>query len=181
MLEAARATGLEGILAKRRRHQSTNRAAAATGSRSKSSPPADFVICGFTHGERDYFSSLVLGVYDHGELVHVGQVGTGFNEKSLTRHLFQAIEPLIVQKSALREPGKALRDVTWVKPELVCRDQVSRSGRRMDCCARRRSWICGRTRIRRTSCVKPRLKCRRKPRHHSFNASPSPQPSPARN
>jgi len=42
-----------------------------------------FVIGGFTHGERDYFSSLVLGLYDHGKLVHAGQVGTGFNDKSL--------------------------------------------------------------------------------------------------
>ena len=32
----------------------------------------DFVIGGFTHGERDYFSSLVLGLYDHGKLMHVG-------------------------------------------------------------------------------------------------------------
>ena len=41
------------------------------------------MICGFTHGEREYFSSLVLGLYEGGQLVHAGQVGTGFNDKTL--------------------------------------------------------------------------------------------------
>ena len=59
---------------------------------------ADFVIGGFTHGERDYFSSLVLGFYEDGKLVHVGQVGTGFNEKSL-KEIYSKIEPLITKKS----------------------------------------------------------------------------------
>ncbi len=117
MLEAARANGLEGIVAK-------TRAGKYEGRRSrdwvkiKVTSSDEFVIGGFTHGERDYFSSLVLGLYDGDKLTHAGQVGTGFNEKSL-KEIYSKIEPLITKKSPFSGNVKALRDVTWIKPELV--------------------------------------------------------------
>ncbi len=117
MLEAARANGLEGIVAK-------VRASRYEGRRSrdwlkiKINSTDEFVIGGFTHGERDYFSSLVLGRYDGDKLVHAGQVGTGFNEKSL-KEIYDKLEPLITKKSPFSGTVKALRDVTWVRPELV--------------------------------------------------------------
>ena len=117
MLEAARAHGLEGILAKRRDSKYESRRS-RDWVKIKVVTTGDFVIGGFTHGERDYFSSLVLGVYDQGQFVHVGQVGTGFNEKSL-KDIYAAIEPLIMKKTPFAGPVKALRDVTWVKPQLV--------------------------------------------------------------
>ncbi len=117
MLEAARQLGLEGILAKRRGSKYQGRRS-PDWLKVKVVSTEDFVIGGFTHGERDYFSSLVLGCYERGKLVHVGQVGTGFNDKSL-REIYSRIEPLITKKSPFPGPVKALRDVTWVKPELV--------------------------------------------------------------
>jgi bifunctional non-homologous end joining protein LigD len=117
MLEAARAHGLEGILAKRRASKYEGRRN-QDWLKIKVNWRQEFVIGGFTHGERDYFSSLVLGLYDHGKLVHAGQVGTGFNDKSL-REIFARLEPLIIKKSPFSGAVKALRDVTWVKPELV--------------------------------------------------------------
>ena len=42
-----------------------------------------------------YFSSLVLGVYRGDELVHAGQVGTGFNDKTI-RKIYAALQPLVV-------------------------------------------------------------------------------------
>ena len=119
MLEAARLNGLEGIVAKRRDSKYTGRRS-ADWLKIKVVTEDDFVIGGFTHGERDYFSSLVLGTYENGKLVHTGQVGTGFNNKSL-KEIFAQIEPLIVKKSPFAGSVKALRDVTWVKPELVAR------------------------------------------------------------
>ena len=117
MLEAARQHGLEGIIAKRRtsRYQSRR---TTDWLKIKVVSQQEFVIGGFTHGERDYFSSLVLGLYDRGKLVHTGQVGTGFNEKSL-KEIYARLEPLIIKKSPFTGTVKALRDVTWVKPELV--------------------------------------------------------------
>ncbi len=45
-------------------------------------------------------------------------MGTGFNDKSL-KDIYSRIEPLITKKSPFSGTVKALRDVTWVKPELV--------------------------------------------------------------
>ncbi len=117
MLEAARAHGLEGIVAKARASKYEGRRS-RDWLKIKINTSDDFVIGGFTHGERDYFSSLVLGRYDGDKLVHAGQVGTGFNEKSL-KEIYSKLEPLITKKSPFTGPVKALRDVTWVKPELV--------------------------------------------------------------
>jgi bifunctional non-homologous end joining protein LigD len=117
MLEAARANGLEGIVAKSRKSKYEGRRS-RDWVKVKVISSGDFVIGGFTHGERDYFSSLVLGLYDGDKLTHAGQVGTGFNEKAL-REIFSKIEPLITKKSPFTGTVKALRDVTWVRPELV--------------------------------------------------------------
>jgi bifunctional non-homologous end joining protein LigD len=117
MLEAARANGLEGIVAKARGSKYEGRRS-RDWVKVKVVTSDDFVIGGFTHGERDYFSSLVLGLYDGQKLTHAGQVGTGFNEKSL-KEIYGKIEPLITKKSPFTGTVKALRDVTWVQPELV--------------------------------------------------------------
>jgi bifunctional non-homologous end joining protein LigD len=117
MLEAARANGLEGILAKRR----TSRYESRRGQdwfKIKVNWQQEFVIGGFTLGERDYFSSLVLGLYSGGKLTHAGQVGTGFNDKSL-KYIYSKLEPLITKKNPFVGSVRALRDVIWVKPELV--------------------------------------------------------------
>jgi len=117
MLEAARANGLEGIVAKTRTSKYEGRRS-RDWLKIKINTSDDFVIGGFTHGERDYFSSLVLGRFDGDKLVHVGQVGTGFNEKSL-KEIFAKLEPRIVKKSPFTGTVKALRDVTWVRPEFI--------------------------------------------------------------
>ncbi|HTC35280.1 MAG TPA: DNA ligase D [Bryobacteraceae bacterium] len=117
MLEAARANGLEGIVAKTRTSKYEGRRS-RDWLKIKINTSDDFVIGGFTHGERDYFSSLVLGRFDGDKLIHAGQVGTGFNEKTL-KEIFAKLEPLIVKKSPFTGTVKALRDVTWVRPELV--------------------------------------------------------------
>jgi bifunctional non-homologous end joining protein LigD len=117
MLEAARANGLEGIVAKTRGSKYEGRRS-RDWIKVKVISSDDFVIGGFTHGERDYFSSLVLGLYDGQKLTHAGQVGTGFNEKSL-KEIYSKIEQLITKKNPFTGTVKALRDVTWLQPELV--------------------------------------------------------------
>jgi bifunctional non-homologous end joining protein LigD len=118
MLEAARQSGLEGVIAKRADSPYEERRS-PDWVKIKATNRQEFVICGFTHGEREHFSSLVLGLYQKGKLIHVGQVGTGFTNKSL-KEIYGRLEPLITKKSPFRQAAKALRQITWVKPELVC-------------------------------------------------------------
>ncbi|GAB2531250.1 DNA ligase D [Rufibacter soli] len=79
------------------------------------------VIAGFTQpqGSRIHIGALVLGVYEGKELKYVGQSGSGFNKKSL-EDLIARLEPLVQEKSPFKEKVGLSREVTWVKPELVC-------------------------------------------------------------
>ena len=58
-------------------------------------------------------------VHEKGKLVHAGQVGTGFNDRTI-REIYQKMKPLVVEKAPFRAKMKIPRDVTWIKPELVC-------------------------------------------------------------
>ena len=117
MFEAARQMGLEGVVAKDRR-------STYEGRRSKSwlklkvLNEQEFVIAGFTKGEREYFGSLVLGVHENGALRHAGQVGTGFDHKTM-KAIYERLEPLITKTSPFAAKPR-IKDVTWVRPEVVC-------------------------------------------------------------
>ncbi len=80
------------------------------------------VIAGWTGGRgrrTDQLGALILGVYDGDDLVHCGQVGTGFNEATL-RDLRRRLDALAVQESAIHPPPRPSEPATWVRPELVC-------------------------------------------------------------
>ena len=118
MLQAAKSTGLEGIIAKR-----ASSAYQSTRSRDwikvKIVAQQEFIICGYTAGERDYFGSLVLGLYDTGKLVYVGNVGTGFDQRMMEQ-IYQRIEPLATTQSPFADMPQIGREITWVRPEVVC-------------------------------------------------------------
>ena len=117
IFEAARQMGLEGILAKDRR--STYEASRSSRwQKIKVVSEQEFVIAGFTAGEREYFGALVLGVQADSKLRHAGQVGTGFDNK-LMRTIYERLQPLVTKTSPL-DPKPKIKGVTWVKPEVVC-------------------------------------------------------------
>jgi bifunctional non-homologous end joining protein LigD len=60
----------------------------------------------------------VLGVREDGKLRHVGQVGTGFDTKQM-KAIHAKLLPLVTAKSPFPKTPR-IKDVTWVKPELVC-------------------------------------------------------------
>ena len=68
----------------------------------------EFVIGGFTEpqGDRDYFGALVLGVYEDGKLRWVGNVGTGFDQKTLAS-LYAKLQPLIIAEVPVRRASQA--------------------------------------------------------------------------
>ena len=118
LLEAVREKGLEGIIAKH----------AWSHYESKRSPDwvkvkivnqQDCVICGLVEGEREYFGSLALAVYERGKFIYAGNVGSGFTQESL-KALHSKLKPLISRRSPLNTVPKNIGKVTWVRPELVC-------------------------------------------------------------
>ena len=80
------------------------------------------VIAGYTAGRgrrTSQLGALILAVLDGTRLVHCGQVGTGFDEKTL-RDLRERLRPLEVNTCPLDVTPKTSEPATWVKPELVC-------------------------------------------------------------
>ena len=117
MLEAARQQNLEGILAKRASSCYESRRSREW-LKIKLVAQQECLICGFTTGEREYFGSLVLGVHEGGKLVWVGNVGTGFDQRSL-QDLYTRLKPLVMPRSPFASTPRTGRRVTWVKPELI--------------------------------------------------------------
>ncbi len=123
LLEAARAQGLEGVMAKRASSPYEQRRSRSW-LKKKVRPEQEFVVAGYTKGQgrRARLGSLVLAVQDRGGLRWVGNVGTGFTEKTLDE-LLERLRPLERRDSPLAETPKMPRvrkaDVVWVDPELV--------------------------------------------------------------
>jgi bifunctional non-homologous end joining protein LigD len=119
MLDAARDNGLEGLLAKRA-SSCYEPKRSSEWLKIKIVNQQEFVIGGFTEpqGDRSYFGALVLGVYEDGKLNWVGNVGAGFDQKTLA-FLYSRLEPLVITKCPFAERPKPDRGMTWVRPELL--------------------------------------------------------------
>ena len=120
LFEIAKATGLEGIVAKRRGSFYEERRSHEW-LKIKIRKQIECVVGGFTEpeGARAHFGSLVLGLYDEQRrLIHIGQAGSGFNQTSLTE-IMRTLKKLETTKNPFYGEVEALRKVRWVKPELV--------------------------------------------------------------
>lgn len=120
LFEIARQKGLEGILAKKRDSIYQERRSSEW-LKIKIRHRLECVIGGYTEpeGARANFGSIVLGLYDRqGRLIHVGQAGSGFNQKSLGE-IFKLLKKRETKQKPFYGEVEALRKVTWVKPELV--------------------------------------------------------------
>jgi bifunctional non-homologous end joining protein LigD len=120
LFEIARKKGLEGIVAKRSFSCYEERRS-SDWLKIKIRHRIEAVIGGYTEtkGSRTHFGSLVLGLYDkQGRLIHVGQAGSGFNQKSLGE-ISKVLEKLEIKKNPFFGDVDALRKVSFVKPDLV--------------------------------------------------------------
>lgn len=126
----AEGNNLEGIMAK------DGRSPYRTGQRSsewrklKTHHKQPVVVCGYTDpkGGRKWFGSLIMGVYDaDGTLRHVGNAGSGYNDKTL-QDIYQRLQPLRQETSPFDgSPNTKLAPTrwggggtaNWVRPELV--------------------------------------------------------------
>jgi len=120
LFEMARAKGLEGILAKKRDSIYQERRSTEW-LKIKITHRLECVIGGYTEpeGSRAHFGSIVLGLYDkQGRLIHIGQAGSGFDQKSLD-DIWKLLKKRETTKNPFYGEVEALRKVYWVKPELV--------------------------------------------------------------
>ena len=122
MLEASRAQGLEGVIAKRLDYAYFPGKRAHGWVKVKNVLETDVVVGGWLPGEgrrSTQFGALVVGVHQDGELTYAGRVGTGFDERELNR-LGAMLADLERRASpfAGRQPPKETR---FVEPVLVAR------------------------------------------------------------
>ncbi|HKS74908.1 MAG TPA: non-homologous end-joining DNA ligase [Terriglobales bacterium] len=120
LFEVAKQKNLEGILAKRARSCYEERRS-SDWRKIKITKTIECVIGGYTEpeGSRQYFGSVVLGLYNkQGQLIHVGQAGSGFNEKSL-KAIWKELESRKTSQKPFHGDVEALKKAYWVKPELV--------------------------------------------------------------
>jgi bifunctional non-homologous end joining protein LigD len=125
LLEAAEEQGLEGVMAKRAKSRYQPGSRGGDWLKIKTHGRQEFVICGWTRGQgrrQGSFGSLVLGVHRNGRLEWVGNVGTGFDAKTIDE-LMAKLRPLRRDESPFGEVPKMAKvkkgDVVWVEPRLV--------------------------------------------------------------
>lgn len=116
---AARAQGLEGIIAKRKDSLYEPGVRSSAWLKIRVQQSCDCVIAGYTPGRggrMPAFGALLLGLYEDGTLLPVGKVGTGFSDQILSE-LMARFAPFVTdvpQLPAIR--GK----IVWLEPVLVC-------------------------------------------------------------
>jgi bifunctional non-homologous end joining protein LigD len=119
LFDVAKKKGLEGILAKKRASHYEERRSHEW-LKIKVTQTVDCVVGGYTdpEGSRQYFGSIVLGLYDKkGQLIHVGQAGTGFNQAML-KDIWQVLKGLETNRNPFYGDVDAAH-VHWVKPQRV--------------------------------------------------------------
>ena len=132
--EAAREQSLEGVIAKLRRSRYEPGRRSSAWLKLKVRPEQELVVGGWTPGEgnaRD-LGAVAVGVHEDGRLRFSGKVGSGFDGR--TRRLIRdRLASLETAEPPFDPPpprdyrgrwGGELRDVHWVRPELVIRVEL---------------------------------------------------------
>jgi bifunctional non-homologous end joining protein LigD len=125
LYEAAKQQGLEGIVAKRR-NSCYEQKRSREWLKMKITRRQECVIGGYTdpRGSREHFGSIILGLYDKGRLLHVGQAGSGFTE-STHEDMWRRLQKFKTDKTPFANKVESTRGTHWVKPELVAEIKFS--------------------------------------------------------
>ena len=124
LLDVARAHGLEGVVAKRRRSRYEAGRRSAAWVKTALTTTQEVVVGGWSPGQgrrSGMVGSVLMGAYDRaGRLRYLGMVGTGFTDAAL-RQLAERLAPLAVAKSPFDDevPAPEARAARWVRPEVV--------------------------------------------------------------
>jgi len=122
---AAEEHGFEGVVAKRSSSRYHPGRRSPDWRKIKILNRQDCVILGWTPGQKgrsDVFGALLLGASGEagGDLIWIGQVGTGFTDGML-HDVLSRLKELETPKPSIDDPElKKVKGAHWVKPELVC-------------------------------------------------------------
>jgi len=118
--DAALASGLEGVIGKRKdsRYEAGRRSAAWL--KIKPTQSGEFVVGGYTQGKgsRASLGALLVGYWDRGKLRYASHVGSGFDDRSL-KSAKAKLEALRTKTCPFVEKPEVNAPVTWVKPEIA--------------------------------------------------------------
>jgi bifunctional non-homologous end joining protein LigD len=118
--EAATASGLEGVIGKRKdsRYESGKRSGAWL--KVKATQSAEFVIGGYTKGKgaRAPLGAILVGYWEDGKLRYASHVGSGFDAQSLGQ-VEARLEPLRTSARPFSAEPPVNAPTQWVRPEVV--------------------------------------------------------------
>jgi bifunctional non-homologous end joining protein LigD len=131
LLALAEKMGLEGIVAKKADSKYQPGQRAKDWLKIKTVKQQEVVIGGYTRNENSskLLSALLVGVFQDGELVFTGPVGTGFTNEA-QKEILKKLKPLETGKCPFREvpdynkpsrfrPKPPKAEVVWVRPKIV--------------------------------------------------------------
>src|SRR3989441_2349811 len=118
--EAAMATGLEGVVGKRKNSTYEAGKRSTAGLKVKPTRSADFVVGGYTRGKgsRAVLGALLVGYWDKGKLRFASHVGSGFDERTL-KQLQAKLQPLKRDDCPFAEKPDLPNPTTWVEAKVV--------------------------------------------------------------
>ncbi len=120
---AALRLGFEGVIAKERLSAYLLGTRTSSWVKIKGSQTIDAIVVGYTIGEgarASTFGSLVMAMYDRkGSLAHVGNVGGGFDNKTLER-IKSRLDRIVTKSPIIKGTVEAPSPIVWCKPRIVC-------------------------------------------------------------
>lgn len=121
LFKKAMDAGMEGVMAKKAESTYIPGYRTENWLKIKEVNTEEAIICGYTESPAGgIFGSLILGMYQDGELVHVGNVGTGFSHAE-QKKLMTKFKKLETDKNPFdKKISLKGRIPHWMKPELVC-------------------------------------------------------------
>ena len=120
LIASACKLGFEGLIGKRRDAPYTS-GRSRDWIKVKCGKRQEFLICGFTEpkGSRNALGALLLGIHDsNGKLQYAGNVGSGFNEKTLA-DLRAQLDRLETETRPFDSKTKIAGKPHWVRPQLL--------------------------------------------------------------
>lgn len=121
LLEATKAQGLEGVVAKRLNGPYIPGRRSGGWLKIKNVRSTEVVVGGWIYGDggrANRIGALAIGFYENGELYHAGRVGSGFNDAELKR-VQALLEPLARETNPFTAGPKPEKATMFVEPQLV--------------------------------------------------------------